>query len=78
MVITERRKEKKFKDVGAGMVIRFTDDRTLAGYTYMKTMDCHADNGDYANLICLDDGTLYYADDDETVEVLRTELIIKR
>lgn len=78
MVITEKRTEKKFKDVGVGMVIRFTDDRTLEGYTYMKTMDCHADNGDYVNLICLDDGTLFYANEEENVEVLRTELIIKR
>lgn len=76
MVITERRNEKKFKDVGVGMVIRFVDAMTLEGFTYMKTMDCRADNGDYVNLICLDDGTLFYAHDEENVEVLRTELIV--
>ena len=44
----------------------------------MVIADCHEENGDYANLVCLDDGGLYYAKDEENVEILNTELVIKR
>ena len=43
----------------------------------MVITDCHEENGDYANLVCLDDGGLYYAKDEEDVELLNAELIIK-
>ena len=76
MLIKDFKVIKKFKDVRIGDIIRFTDD-DLAGFTYMVITDCHEENGDYANLVCLDDGGLYYAKDEEDVELLNAELIIK-
>ena len=76
---------KKFKDVGVGSIIRFVDDDGIWGddgylmkSTYIVIMKCHGENGDHYNLVCLDDGNLYYAKNEEDVEILNAELIIKR
>lgn len=78
MLIKDARvKVKKFKEVKVGDIIRFADEANLKEFTYMVISDCHDENGDYANLACLDDGSFYYADDEECVEVLNAELVIK-
>lgn len=77
MRITDNRYKEKFKSVDAGEVIRFIGDDTLSDFTFMVINDCHSEYGDHANVVCLDDGTFYYADDEETVEILDAELIIK-
>lgn len=78
LVKDTRRIIRKFKDVSVGSIIRFADDDDLAEFTYMVIVGCREENGDYDNLVCLDDGSLYYAKDEENIELLNAELIIKR
>lgn len=77
MLIKDLKVRKKFKDTCIGDVIRFAYGSDLAKLTYMVITDCHEENGDHVNLVCLDDGGLYYATDEDDVELLNVELIIK-
>ena len=76
MKITDKRQTfVSFKDIKEGIV--FVDDASNPNYIFMKIFSTYCDdNGDYDNVVCLNDGTLSYYADNAQVLPIDCELII--
>ena len=73
MKITDRfkRKETAFRYVDAGVVFKCDKDY------YMATVEIEDNFEDIFNCVCLDSGELCYFEENDMVEVLEAELVVK-
>lgn len=70
--------DKTIKDSVQFKDVKIADAFRLSGELFLKTGKCYC-NGEeaIANAVGLENGTFYFIRDDETVEVLDAEVVIK-